>query len=920
MLPGEGWRGAGSARSGQSRQRERGGRSGAGANCPPNPACFPGPLSLAGSRRSAAWLVAAFALSGFAALGYQFLWIRVLTGIVGSETLAVTGVVSGFFLGMAFGAWAIQRPVQVVGRPAALFAGLEAVTGLFALVSPWFLPWGGEAMLGLCGASGGAAGMLASSLLTSVLLLLLPSACMGGTLPALVAAGARQGAGTSLDVGRLYGANTVGATLGVLASVYLLFPAAGFAWGAVVLGGCGLLSAGLALVWDAGRKAVSRADAGDGNDLAHLAADVEAGERAKLDLEPGLDDLETVTGGGQGSGGVRSLLFLAGLAGIGLELVAVRVLAQVTQSTVYTFANLLAVYLVGTAAGALTWSRVARGRRAPAGQAAGTSAPLLLALAALTGLCGWALAAAPRIIGMLAPGGSGFARQCLAEFVAAALVFLPPTFVMGMLFSHLLAGEAARGRATGTAYAVNTLGGALAAALYVLLAIPAAGYRGALLAVGGTYLLGAALLSLRLPERRVWLGALAGTLLFFAVMPRLVLVPLAPGWRILSEWQGVMGLTRVTQTASRSGTGSASGVRMLQVDRHFFMGGGRGIPDHRMGRMPLVLAPDSRSVLFLGVGTGATAGAVTEWPSVEHADAVELVPEVLAALPWFDAVNSGVRLDRRVRFHAADAVRFAASPPRRYDLVVGDLFHPQRDGAASLYTAQHFIHVRDRCLEPGGLFCQWIPLYQFDPESLRIVMRTFNAVFPETCAFLGDSGAEAPLLMLVGRRPAPGQGPLKLRIDREQIRASGSSLTRVEALDVLGSFLLDHQAMVAFAGEGPGNERLNPRLLFHVPRAQRKLGDALAWKSLDVLYRYQTAPSPDLVEAPALDVRDEVLTRAAARARAMRCFFEGDMLRVTSTPALPPPDGALRKFEESASLDPSFRPARLMLRMLGRGR
>ena len=869
--------------------------------------CQAHPLSLAGGRRSSFWLLAAFSLSGFAALGYQFLWIRLLTDIVGSETLAVTGVVSGFFLGMAFGAWALQRPVQNASRPAALFAGLEAVTGLYALASPWFLPWASEVLFGVWGTGGGAAGTLLSSLLISILLLLFPAACMGGTLPALVAAGVRQGTGSSLDVGRLYGLNTVGATLGVLAGGYLLFPAVGFAWGAVVLGGCGLLSAALALVWEAGSRTVD----GDGD-----------GERtaAQRDLEVGPEDLERGPVVGTGSGSFRSLLFLSGLAGIGLELVVVRVLAQVTQSTVYTFVNLLAVYLVGTAAGALVYSRVVRRRRTSAGSAVGTSAVLLLTLAALTGLCGWALAFAPRIIGILAPEGAGFARQCMAELAAAVFVFFPPTFMMGMLFSHLMAGEGARGRATGTAYAANTLGGALAAALYVLLAIPAAGYRGALLAVGSTYLLGAAFLVLRLPERRLWLGAVAGTLLFFTVMPRLVLVPLTPGWRILSEWQGVMGLTRVTQTTSLPDAGGVIEVRMLQVDRHFFMGGGRGIPDYRMGRIPLVLAQEARSVLFLGVGTGATVGAVTEWPSVEHADAVELVPEVLAALPWFDAVNAGVRFDRRVRFHAADAVRFAANPPRRYGLVVGDLFHPQRDGAASLYTAQHFAHVRDRCLVPGGLFCQWIPLYQFDPESLRIVMRTFNAVFTETYTFLGDSGAEAPLLLLVGRRPASDGRPLKLGIDREQIRSSGSSLTRVEALDVLGSFLLDRQAMVVFAGEGPGNERLNPRLLFHVPRAQRKLGDDLAWKSLQILYRYQTAPPPDLVEAPAPDVRDEALTRAAARARAMQCFFEGDVLRVTSTPGLPPPDEAVRKFEQSASLDPSFRPARLMLRMLGRGR
>ena len=45
-------------------------------------------------------------------------------------------------------------------------------------------------------------------------------------------------------------------------------------------------------------------------------------------------------------------LALTGLLGIGYEVLVVRVLSQVTEDTVYTFALLLAVYLVGSAAGA----------------------------------------------------------------------------------------------------------------------------------------------------------------------------------------------------------------------------------------------------------------------------------------------------------------------------------------------------------------------------------------------------------------------------------------------------------------------------------------------------------------------------------------------------------------------------------------
>src|SRR5262249_36817842 len=55
-------------------------------------------------------------------------------------------------------------------------------------------------------------------------------------------------------------------------------------------------------------------------------------------------------------------LFLTGLLGIGFEAIGVRVLAQVLENTVYTFASALSVYLLGTALGAALYQRFGRGR------------------------------------------------------------------------------------------------------------------------------------------------------------------------------------------------------------------------------------------------------------------------------------------------------------------------------------------------------------------------------------------------------------------------------------------------------------------------------------------------------------------------------------------------------------------------------
>jgi spermidine synthase len=65
------------------------------------------------------------------------------------------------------------------------------------------------------------------------------------------------------------------------------------------------------------------------------------------------------------SGSTLWLLAATGLLGIGYEVLVVRVLSQVNENTVYTFAMLLAMYLLGTALGAAAWQRWGRQRAHP---------------------------------------------------------------------------------------------------------------------------------------------------------------------------------------------------------------------------------------------------------------------------------------------------------------------------------------------------------------------------------------------------------------------------------------------------------------------------------------------------------------------------------------------------------------------------
>ena len=82
-------------------------------------------------------------------------------------------------------------------------------------------------------------------------------------------------------------------------------------------------------------------------------------------------------------------------------------------------------------------------------------------------------------------------------------------------------------------------------------------------------------------------------------------------------------------------------------------------------------------------------------------------------------------------------------------MVVGDLFLPWRTGEGRLFAREHFLNVQ-RSLKPGGLFCQWLPMFQLTRPQFEAIARTFREVFPDAFVVRGDFYAKLPILGLVG--------------------------------------------------------------------------------------------------------------------------------------------------------------------------
>ena len=768
-----------------------------------------------------------FFLSGVAGLGYEIVWTRLFSTGLGHEYISVLAVVGAFFGGIAVGALALDGVISRSRRPGVWYACLEATVAAWALVTLWLIPSLNDQVASLTGTTPSPVRHWLVAFGVPFLALLPATSALGATLPAIDRLCCRlEQQGRS--VGALYAINTLGAVVGVLVTTYVLVPRFGYPSSTFILVATSLTCTALILTgparWEVDRQDVV-ADAGS----------VISGIR--LDVT----------------------LLVTGFLGIAYEVLCVRVMSQALQNTVYSFSSLLAVYLVGTAAGAAVYQRM--GHRFEFGRMLNF---LLYGLALSCGL-GIVLLRFSRDVydAFRAGWGGGFAGSIAGEMFLAAIVFALPTLLMGATFSHLALAARHRQGGVGRALGLNTFGSTLAPILVGVFLYGAVGAKWTMVAAAASYLF-------LLPTIRlgVLIPVVAAISVLFVFPADLVLVPLNPGQKLITVKEGLFGNVAVVQEPQQ---------RVLMLNGHFQMGGtGPGeLSERRQAHLPLLLHPDPKDVLFLGLGSGITFAAVADHPGV-RGQGVELIPEVVEVLPEFgDPVLPALQTPR-LDIIVADARRFVSATDRQYDVIVGDLFHPARDGAGSLYTVEHFRAIKAK-LKADGLFCQWLPLHQIEDPVLRVIIRSYLEVFPSTRAYWAYFNINTPMLGLVGAQGSPVYTGDWLEHRRQQhpvLRQATDETGFQNTIDLLGSLVATPEMLRDYVGDSRLNTDLHPVVLFEAPDLAYNQLIAGVANSMNFLQRFR----PDAAELvdPAAQDSDNLARRLNAYIRARDLYLQGN--------------------------------------------
>ncbi len=473
------------------------------------------PKSKAGrsaDRQNVAWaILLCFFASGMSGLVYQVVWVRELVLVFGATTFAVSTVLTAFMGGLALGSFYFGRRSEKILRPLRLYGLLEIGIGIYGLAVPFIfalLPSIYHPIWQWLQLSFFALSIV--RFLFAILVLILPTALMGATLPILSSYYARDARRIGLRVGSLYSLNTFGAVFGAAATGFLLIPTLGMHATTVTAAAINIILGFVALklsravehaapsphqedavdeqnaIYDATSNVAPKAKR---RFVAWLSILVVAYRAARNWRGAGKAARNSISSATANRDRLRIATTLGGFAlsgfiALSYEVIWSRVLALIIGSSVYAFSIMLTTFLIGLALGASVASRLVDRIRHPVF----VFALIEIGVGATSFIGAYLFNDLPYVFVQIyrLADSSSFGILLLARFLIASLVMILPTLLLGALFPLVVKivsiGESARasGRTVGDAYAANTLGAITGSFASGFILIPFLGLLGSL--------------------------------------------------------------------------------------------------------------------------------------------------------------------------------------------------------------------------------------------------------------------------------------------------------------------------------------------------------------------------------------------------------------------------------------------------------
>ena len=651
------------------------------------------------------WYLAFFLLSGLCSILYELIWLRLAVAQFGITTPVVSTVLSMFMAGIALGSWIGGRFAQKTAEPTGvsalrLYALCELLIGISSFVVPLQLSLGHRWLESLSISSGLSSGPYYLYSLLYLALTLIPwCAFMGATIPlAMAALRSESGSDTQRSFSFLYVANLFGAILGAV--IPLLFIEA--------LGFNKTLRVGMLL-----------------NLLIAASAFALSLRPASVAEKRGTPSPESYARPVATKVSILILLFLTGLTSMGTEVVWIRLFTPSIGPMVYSFALILASYLVANFYGARryrAWS--SKNQR---------DSDILWSFLLIFGLL-------PLLAADVRLPVSGTARVLLGVMPFSGVIgFLTPMFL-----DRWSEGDPQR---AGRAYAMNVLGCIAGPLLAGFLLLPLVSERITLLILMSPFVVMAvtttAYCRANFADRAARCALLVIALLVFflandreATLSNLV----------------VSRDSTATVVAAEAGNPKqkvllVNGINMTELTPITKFMAHLTLASHEQ-------PPQNTLVICFGMGTTFRSALSWAIPTT----AVDLIPSVPKLFPYFYADASQVLASSDAHVVVDDGRRFLERTSETFDSVIVDPPPPVPAAGSSLLYSKEFYALVKRHLRSGGIVQQWLP--GGDAATQAAVARALRDSFPYVRVF-GYQGNEGRHF-LASMSPIPVRSPSQL--------------------------------------------------------------------------------------------------------------------------------------------------------------
>ncbi|MGE3536422.1 MAG: fused MFS/spermidine synthase [Candidatus Tectimicrobiota bacterium] len=814
-----------------------------------------------------------FVLSGAAGLIYESIWSRYLGLFVGHSAYAQIIVLAIFLGGMSLGALLVGQFSARGQRPLLWYAMLELAIGLLgAVFHPVYVVVTQLAYEVIFPALPGPVSLLLVKWAIASALIVPQSILLGATFPCMSAGILRH---TAAQPGRvlalLYGANSLGAALGVLLAGFVLVALLGLPGTVLTAAGCNVLVALVVLLLVRRQPVRSAADLEQ--ELPYADTLARLSPWALRRLWRWLLGVSAVTA----------------LASFVYEIAWIRMLSLVLGSATHAFELMLSAFILGLALGACWVHRRADQFRTPLRTLAHVQwlmgclalATLPLYLASFEWMT-WLLSA-------FAQTSAGYVGYNLARYGICLVVMLPATFCAGMtlpLLTRILLVAGHGERAIGWVYGINTLGSIVGVLLAGLVLLPLVGLK-ALLIIGaacdmgvGVLLLGFRVNAAHYVSRRpaVLTGLLlCGLLLAAASLPldRLVmtsgvyrhgLLPRAGSRELLFYKDGrTATVAAVRNTQDGLIILSTNGKPDASLTAEWFSTPAPERPRTPLRRdaatqvlLPLITlahVPQARTAAVIGHGSGQSSHLLLGSTRLERLVTIDIEPEMITGSRLFFPANRRVFEDPRSLLVIDDARAYFAAQQQQYDMILSEPSNPWVSGVSGLFTAEFYARIVS-LLTPQGVFGQWVQLYELNDDLVLSILAALHQHFASYQLFLIGHGDILIVASPLPRFPAPTWDIFRW----PGIADSLQPFIPLQPDDLEAMRLLDRAALAALLDTWPArNTDFFPRLDLEAEKA-RYLGTSAQgiiglhserWSNLYPLLAWRT-PFRSAREVPVL--------------------------------------------------------------------